>query len=321
MVAGLSSSKSSPQVVHEEFLLGKAIQGARVYLYPHLHFSIGFNNDQIVSANVTTDAKRRVDITDMTTGQEVVFSYTVDWVHMPELKYSHRMKRYADSTFLPNTFEIHWLSIINSIVLVLLLTAFLAVILMRILKKDFSKYMEIDEVRFYSTPLFSVIVCVEIMLFGVLGSFFFLPQEELAEEETGWKMIHGDVFRNPNHLNLFVAFIGSGAQIFFTIFALLLCVVIGVFKATRRGALLTAAILIYALCGLVGGMVAGRLYRQLKGSNWVWNTVLTASVFPVPLGAVFTYVNVVAWNSNSTAALPYTTIGVSPVCSFFPLLS
>jgi hypothetical protein len=29
---------------------------------------------------------------------------------------------------------------------VLLLTAFLAIILMRILKKDFSKYMEIDEV-------------------------------------------------------------------------------------------------------------------------------------------------------------------------------
>lgn len=130
-------------------------------------------------------------------------------------------------------------------------------------------------------------------------------------------MIHGDVFRNPSHLNLFVAFIGSGAQIFFTIFALLLCVVIGVFKATRRGALLTAAILIYAMCGLVGGLVAGRLYRQLKGTNWVWNTVLTASVFPVPLGAVFCYLNVVAWQSESTAALPITTIGVSRHFSAF----
>lgn len=133
-------------------------------------------------------------------------------------------------------------------------------------------------------------------------------------------MIHGDVFRNPSHLNLFVAFIGSGAQIFFTVFALLLCVVIGVFKATRRGALLTAAILIYAMCGLVGGLVAGRLYRQLKGTNWVWNTVLTASVFPVPLGAVFSYLNFVAWQSESTAALPITTIGVSTpfsVSTFF----
>src|SRR5689334_15268093 len=86
------------QVVHEEFLLGKSIQGARVYLYPHLHFSIGFNDDQIVSANVTTDSKRRVDITDVTSGQEIVFSYTVEWVHTPEIKYQNRMKRYADNT-------------------------------------------------------------------------------------------------------------------------------------------------------------------------------------------------------------------------------
>lgn len=70
----------------------------------------------------------------------------MEWVHTPEVEYDDRMKRYADSTFLPTTFEIHWLSIINSFVLVLLLTAFLSIILMRILKQDFSKYMEIDEV-------------------------------------------------------------------------------------------------------------------------------------------------------------------------------
>jgi transmembrane 9 superfamily protein 2/4 len=127
-------------------------------------------------------------------------------------------------------------------------------------------------------------------------------------------MIHGDVFRNPDHLNLFVAFIGSGAQIFCTIFILLLSVVLGVFKATRRGALLTAAILIYALCGLFGGLIGGRLFRQLKGVNWAWNTMLTASIFPVPLAIVFTFVNSVAWNSNSTAALPFTTIAVSTPC-------
>ena len=75
-----------------------------------------------------------------------MFSFSVEWVHTPEIKFEHRMKRYADSTFLPTSFEIHWLSIINSFVLVMLLTAFLTIILMRILKKDFSRYMEVDEV-------------------------------------------------------------------------------------------------------------------------------------------------------------------------------
>ena len=32
-------------------------------------------------------------------------------------------------------------------------------------------------------------------------------------DETGWKYIHGDVFRFPPHKNLFCAFVGSGAQV------------------------------------------------------------------------------------------------------------
>jgi Endomembrane protein 70 len=55
------------------------------------------------------------------------------------------MTRYAESRFLPSSFEIHWLSIINSFVLVLLLTAFLTIILLRVLKNDFSRYMELDD--------------------------------------------------------------------------------------------------------------------------------------------------------------------------------
>lgn len=78
---------------------------------------------------------------------QVEFSYSVEWIEEPQLKWEERMLRYVDSRFIPSTFEIHWLSIINSFVLVLLLTAFLAVILMRVLKNDFSRYMEMDEVR------------------------------------------------------------------------------------------------------------------------------------------------------------------------------
>jgi hypothetical protein len=60
--------------------------------------------------------------------------------------------------------QIHWFSIINSCVTVLLLTGFLTTILLRVLKNDFLKYTRDDE----------------------MGE---------AEEETGWKYLHGDVFR------------------------------------------------------------------------------------------------------------------------------
>jgi hypothetical protein len=88
---------------------------------------------------------RRVDITDVNTPQVVQFSYSVEWYDEPSLLWKNRMTRYAESRFLPSSFEIHWLSIINSFVLVLLLTAFLTIILLRVLKNDFSRYMELDD--------------------------------------------------------------------------------------------------------------------------------------------------------------------------------
>ena len=45
----------------------------------------------------------------------------------------------------PSVGQIHWFSIINSCVTVLLLTGFLATILMRVLKNDFIKYTRNDE--------------------------------------------------------------------------------------------------------------------------------------------------------------------------------
>lgn len=37
-------------------------------------------------------------------------------------------------------------------------------------------------------------------------------------EETGWKLVHGDVFRPPKNSRLFAAFVGSGIQIFWMSF-------------------------------------------------------------------------------------------------------
>ena len=88
---------------------------------------------------------RRVDITDVDSPLQVQFSYSVEWYEEPNLPWKYRLTRYTDSRFVPSSFEIHWLSIINSFVLVLLLTAFLTIILLRVLKNDFSRYMELDD--------------------------------------------------------------------------------------------------------------------------------------------------------------------------------
>ena len=65
--------------------------------------------------------------------------------------------------------KVHWFSITNSIMIVLLLTVMIGMILIRNLRKDIAKYN--DPVAI-----------------------------EDANEESGWKLVHGDVFRPPSTL-------------------------------------------------------------------------------------------------------------------------
>ena len=77
----------------------------------------------------------------------------------------------------------------NSVVTAVLLTGFLATILIRVLKNDFTRYARAD------------------------------LEDQDEEEESGWKLVHGDVFRPPANPLLFASLVGSGMQ--------LLCLVIG----------------------------------------------------------------------------------------------
>ena len=41
-------------VANEDFIIGE-VEGSKTFLFPHLHFKLGYNGNQIVSARVTTD--------------------------------------------------------------------------------------------------------------------------------------------------------------------------------------------------------------------------------------------------------------------------
>ncbi|KAJ0048635.1 hypothetical protein Pint_16838 [Pistacia integerrima] len=226
---------------------GKEPSEYKYYLFKHIHFDISYNKDRVIEINVRTDPNTLADLTE-DQEVEVEFLYTVKWKET-NIPFEKRMDKYSRPSSLPHHLEIHWFSIINSCVTVLLLTGFLATILMRVLKNDFVKYAH---------------------------------DEEAAEdqEETGWKYIHGDVFRYPKYKSLFAASLGSGSQLFtLTVFIFLLALV-GVFYPYNRGALFTALVVIYALTSGIAGYTAASFYCQLEGTNWVRNLLLTGSALP-----------------------------------------
>ncbi|KAJ3677066.1 hypothetical protein LUZ60_002790 [Juncus effusus] len=247
----------------------------KYFLYRHIHFEVLYNGDRVIEVSARTDAEALTDVTE-DRDTEVEFLYSVKWKETPT-PFDKRMEKYSQASALPHHLEIHWFSIINSCVTVLLLTGFLATILMRVLKNDFVKYA---------------------------------TDEEAAEdqEETGWKYIHGDVFRYPKNKSLLAACVGSGTQLFaLTIFIFILALV-GVFYPYNRGALFTALVVIYALTSGIAGYVATNFYCQLEGSNWVRNLMLTGLLFCGPLFLTFAFLNTVAIAYSATAALPFGTI-------------
>lgn len=109
----------------------------KYYLYRHINFDIFYNKDRVIEINVRTDPHAVVDLT-KDKEVDVEFLYTVKWKET-NIPFDKRMDKYSQSSSLPHHLEIHWFSIINSCVTVLLLTGFLATILMRVLKNDFVK--------------------------------------------------------------------------------------------------------------------------------------------------------------------------------------
>eukprot|EP00899_Mesostigma_viride_P015679 jgi/Mesvir1/24111/Mv10831-RA.2 len=269
----------------EKILRGGATE-LRYYLFTHVHFDIYYNNNRVIEINVSTDPLRTVDITD-NTEVSVEFRYSVKWQET-KIPFERRMEKYSRYSFLPQHLEIHWFSIINSCVTVLLLTGFLATILMRVLKNDFIKYTR---------------------------------EEDAAEEqeETGWKYIHGDVFRFPPYKSFFCSLLGTGTQLLIMTLFIFFLALVGVFYPYNRGALYTAIIVLYALTAGIAGYVSSSFYKQMEGDKWVRNVLLTACMFCGPVLCTFSFLNTVAIVYRSTAALPFGTICI--ICVIWALVT
>jgi transmembrane 9 superfamily protein 1 len=128
------------------------------------------------------------------------------------------------------------------------------------------------------------------------------------EEENGWKIIHTDVFRFPNHRELFCSILGVGCQFLSIFIGLLVFAVLGMFSVHRHGSLIASGIILYAFTSCVAGFMSGRMYRQLQGEHWTWNIVLTANLFTIPFFIIWCIINSFAWAHGTTQALPYTTV-------------
>jgi transmembrane 9 superfamily protein 2/4 len=194
---------------------------------------------------------------------------------------------------MPNA-KIQWFSIINSLVIVLFLSGMVAMILLRTVHKDLAKYNSAQT-------------------------------SDDVEEEFGWKLVHGDVFRPPTKCMLLSVACGSGVQIGVMSLVTLALACLGFLSPASRGALMTTAIVCYVFLGTTAGYISARMYKMFGGEKWAMNVLLTALLCPGIAFAIFFVLNLVLWVNESSAAMPFLTLlallalwlGVSTPLVFF----
>lgn len=154
----------------------------QVGLWTHLDFNIEYNGNSVIFANVSVKDVKPVILEEgagVVVGGvgvgghslTVTHTYSVRWFES-NLPHSRRAERLRDYSFFPKTLEIHWLSIINSLVLVVLLLGFVIIILMRVLKNDFARLVNSRKAELVFT-LDNCLIKLHFFLFFVIWSFYF----------------------------------------------------------------------------------------------------------------------------------------------------
>jgi len=203
---------------------------------------------------------------------EVVFTYDIKWEYS-EIKWASRW----DTYLLMGDEQIHWFSIINSLMIVLFLSGMVAMIMMRTLHRDFNRYNAAE-------------------------------MSDDVEEETGWKLVHGDVFRPPKAGMMLSVLVGTGVQLIAMAVITMIFAVLGFLSPANRGGLMTAMLLLFVFMGVPAGYSSAFLHKTLKGVEWKKNIVLTSCFFPGVVFTIFFILNFFVWGEKSSGAVPFGTM-------------
>ncbi|CAG9578160.1 putative endosomal integral membrane protein [Leishmania major strain Friedlin] len=204
--------------------------------------------------------------------ESIRFSYSVEWV-VSTTPWKTRWDNYLDDNSRES--KAHWYSIVNVFSLVLLQSVLLWYILVRSVRRDISSYNEED----------------------LLGD----------REDSGWKLVHGDVFRPPRGAVFLSVLVGNGMQIMCMVFASLLVAVAGMLAHDSRGMLASLLVMLFVFFSSVNGLVTAALIKLLRRRSWQ-AIFLTSVALPGFLFGVYLTLNLIHLGSHAASTLPFTSL-------------
>ena len=134
------------------------------------------------------------------------------------------------------------------------------------------------------------------------------------KDDSGWKNVYGDVFRAPNNLVLFSAFLGTGWQLLLLVLVVILYAMAGPILHGNmyedRGEMVSTFIVSYSLSSAFAGYTSGSFYRQYfptsreeKASQWQRTMFCTIILFPSIICFVAMLLNMIAVHYNTLGVI------------------
>ncbi|KAF1924846.1 uncharacterized protein M421DRAFT_95179 [Didymella exigua CBS 183.55] len=254
------------------------------------------------STNSTGDETQPTTLT-------IPYTYSVYWREDDRLEWQNRWDMYFAAQ--DDSANVHWLAILNSLVICGLLTAGLSVVLTRTIRSDIGGLQDAAGTK--ATPKRKT-ASPKREKSNLLGPLADLDTENLEVDEddnedvAAWKLLHGDVFRAPAYSGLLAPLVGSGMQLLYMTFGLLVLGILGVLNPSFRGGYVSVGVGLFVFAGIFSGYFSARLYKTFGGQMWQKNVVITAAFVPGLLFATVFILNLFVWIQASSTALPFGTL-------------
>lgn len=239
----------------------------------------------------------------------IPYTYSVYWREDDRVEWQNRWDMYLVAQ--DESMNVHWLAIISSMVVCGLLTYVFSIVLTRTIRGNIKGHQ--------ATSLAGLVMTNHKLsspkgergkFSGVTGDMDLdeADSDDEVEDTTGWKLLSGDVFRAPPYGGVFAPLIGSGIQLLYMTFVLLVLSALGVLNPSSRGGYVSVGIGLFIFAGIFSGYFSARIYKTFGGHNWQNNVVVTAALVPGLLFATVFVLNLFVWVQASSTALPLGTL-------------
>ncbi|KAG5995102.1 hypothetical protein E4U43_003109, partial [Claviceps pusilla] len=215
--------------------------------------------------------------------------------------------------------RIHWLAIVNSLIICGLLTGIVMIILAKTIRSDIKGYkdsMAEDGISRLKRKQRSGMRSPPREKAGLLdqggddvaNDADVSSDDEALEDVAGWKLLHADVFRTPRFGTILAPLVGSGMQLMFMAAGLVLLSALGVLNPSFRGGFISVGVGLFVFAGVFSGYFSARVFRSFDGKDYRANALVTALLFPgLAFGLVFV-LNLFVWAQASSTAIPFGTL-------------